>query len=143
MEIYKKVYNTDCKKNHPPVGVFIAVKFIFAHKILQGNIDERVQYARYEEGPLRISKIDEQVSYQNLLYVTILNLFRSGFKTSPQTQFRCWSKSRRWRDSKYVSYSCGSWGHPFRFKALSNKLTRKICSASILDFSCTNSLYCI
>jgi len=23
------------------VGVFIAVKFIFAHKILQGNIDER------------------------------------------------------------------------------------------------------
>jgi len=76
------------------VRVFIVVKFIFAHKILQGNIDERVQYARYEEGPLRILKIDEQVSYQNLLYVTILNLFRSGFKTSPQAQFRCWSKSR-------------------------------------------------
>ena len=58
MEIYKKVYNTDCKKNYPPVRVFIVVKFIFAHKILQGNIDERVQYARYEEGPLRISKIE-------------------------------------------------------------------------------------
>jgi len=58
MEIYKKVYNTDCKKNHPPVGVFIAVKFIFAHKILQGNIDERVQYTRYEEGPLRILKTE-------------------------------------------------------------------------------------
>jgi len=54
MEIYKKIYNTNCKKNHPPVGVIIAVKFIFAHKILSSNIDERAHYARYEEGPLRI-----------------------------------------------------------------------------------------
>jgi len=59
MEIYNKTYNTDCKKNHPSVGVFIAVKFIFAHKILQGNIDESVQYTRYKEGPLRISIIEE------------------------------------------------------------------------------------
>jgi len=58
MEIYKKVYNTDCKKNPPPVGIFITVQFTFAHKILQGNIDKRVQYARYEEGPLRISRIE-------------------------------------------------------------------------------------
>ena len=36
------------------MGVFIVFQFVFAHKILQGNIDERAQYARYEEGPLRI-----------------------------------------------------------------------------------------
>jgi hypothetical protein len=58
MEIHKEVYNTNCKKNHPPVGGFIAIKFIFAHKILSGNIDVRFQYARYDEGPLRISKIE-------------------------------------------------------------------------------------
>ena len=50
------------------MGVFIAVKFIFAHKILQGNIDERVKYARYEEGPLRISRIEEAVSKCSILF---------------------------------------------------------------------------
>ena len=58
MEVYKKVYQTNSKKNHPSMGVFIVFQFVFAHKILQGNIDERAQYARYEEGPLRISIID-------------------------------------------------------------------------------------
>ena len=58
MEVYKKVYQTNGKKNDPSMGVFIVFQFVFAHKILQGNIDDRAQYARYEEGPLRISKIE-------------------------------------------------------------------------------------
>ena len=70
MEVYKKVYQTNGKKNHPPVGIFIVAKFIFAHKILQGNIDERAQYARYEEGPLRISKIEVMEKfYIKIFYV--------------------------------------------------------------------------
>lgn len=51
-----KIKHTDCKENHPPVEIFTVVSFIFAHQILQGNIDERAQLARCEEGPLRISK---------------------------------------------------------------------------------------
>ena len=67
------------------MGVFIVFQFVFAHKILQGNIDERAQYARYEEGPFRISKIEvmEKV-YIKIFYV---QQCYTSFFCSPKGRF--------------------------------------------------------
>ena len=52
------------------MGVFIVFQFVFAHKILQGNIDDRATDTRNEDGPMRISKIEvmEKV-YIKIFYV--------------------------------------------------------------------------